>query len=118
MNASDIIFPVGRRTVSPARLAWWSALLGFALVVGFAAGIIVFIPFYFAARTKPIGRCLAVLIACVVGELAVATPINNRIAFVGSFVAFAVGLLVVSLFRPMPPAGNAAASDVSANRRK
>ncbi len=82
-------------------------MLAISLVIGFAAGVVVFLPFYFVARSKSLWRCLAVLVACVVGELAIATPLNWRIACAGSFVAFAIGLVIVWLVVPaLPPAYN------------
>jgi hypothetical protein len=75
-------------------------LLGVVLTVGFASGIVVFVPFYLVVRSKPLGKSMVILITCVLAELVIATPFNNRVAFVGSFVAFAFGLAVVWFLVP------------------
>jgi hypothetical protein len=85
-------------------MAFDSGTLGTAEEVAIAAGVVVFFPFYFAARFKPLGKCVALLCVLVIGEIAVVTPRNTLAGFVGSFVAFGAGLVVAQLMPNLPPA--------------
>ncbi|HVS70262.1 MAG TPA: hypothetical protein VHQ47_03290 [Phycisphaerae bacterium] len=58
------------------------------------AGLIGSVPFYFACRSRPLGRSVAIVVGVTMVELLVVTPLNGGIGFLGSFVAFAVGLVV------------------------
>jgi hypothetical protein len=58
------------------------------------AGLVVTLPFYFACRSLPLGKSVMIIIGVTMAELLVVTPINSGAGFLGSFVAFAIGLAV------------------------
>jgi hypothetical protein len=60
------------------------------------AGLIVFPFFYVVCRYKPLGRSVAIIAGCTLVELVVVTPMSEGAGLLGSFAAFAVGLVVAS----------------------
>jgi hypothetical protein len=58
------------------------------------AAVLVFPFFYFACRAMPLVQSIAIIVGTTLAELMIITPINAGVGFLGSFVAFFVGLLV------------------------
>jgi hypothetical protein len=61
------------------------------------AAIVVFPFIYFALRTKPLLKSVGVIIAIVVVEIIAFTPLYPPCGFLGSFVAFGVGLILARI---------------------
>src|SRR5438552_18987495 len=55
-----------------------------AIGASFAA-LLVALPFYFACRSLPLGRSVAIIVAVTMAELVIVTPINSSAGLLGSF---------------------------------
>lgn len=56
------------------------------------AGVVVCPFYYFALRTRPFFKSLAIVMGVVLAEIMVVTPFDSGLGFLGSFLAFFVGL--------------------------
>ena len=67
------------------------------------AAILVFPFTYFALRNRRLPRATGILMAVVFAEIAIVTPLDAGLGFIGSFVAYSIGLVLAVKFQPASP---------------